>query len=111
MHLTIAFKNRRPSEDLAWQARRTLAFALDRFAHRIAEVALRITDVNGPRGGADQQCQLAIQVAGGRTLVLRDLDSSPERCVHRLARRAARLLARLGSLRPRGRGRRGGATR
>jgi hypothetical protein len=104
MNIYIIFRDRRPSESLAWFARRSLAFALDRFAPRIGEVSLRVADINGPKGGVDQACTLAIQVAGGSEIYLRDVDSSPERCVHRLARRAVQAIARtLGRKRSRGR--------
>ena len=99
MNLTISFHDQKPSEDVAWRARRAVAFALDRFEDRIREVVLRIADVNGPRGGRDQRCTLALAVAGGGSIVLEDQDESAERCVHRLARRAARVLSRLKSMR------------
>jgi hypothetical protein len=92
MNILVSFLDRRPCEQIAWFARRTLGFALDRFSSRIAEVALRVRDENGPRGGEDQQCSLAIRVVGGQDVFLQDNDAKAERAVHRLARRAARLL-------------------
>lgn len=37
---------------------RRLRFALGRFASRIQDVIVRIQDLNGPRGGIDQHCQI-----------------------------------------------------
>ena len=92
MNVLVLFRGRQPSQRLAAFARRTLGFALDRFSDRIADILLRVRDDNGPRGGTDQHCSLAIQLVGGGDLHLQDVDASAERCVHRLARRAARLI-------------------
>lgn len=94
MNVLVSFLDRRPCEQLAWFARRSLLFALDRFAPRIREVALRVRDENGPRGGVDQRCSLEIKLVGTGDVHLHDVDASAEKCVHRLARKAARLLSR-----------------
>lgn len=41
---------------------RRLTFALERFASRIQDVVVRIQDLNGPRGGIDQQCQIDARI-------------------------------------------------
>lgn len=93
--MMVAFVDRSPSENLAWFARRRFAFALDRFQSRIADITLRVRDQNGPRGGPDQHCSVAIRVVGGPDLHIQDVDSSAEKAIHRLARRAARSIAQL----------------
>jgi hypothetical protein len=95
MPILVLFQNRSPSEELAWFARRTLGFALDRFRTRIADVALRVRDENGEKGGVDQHCSLQVKVRGSADVFLQDVDASAEKCVHRLARRAARMLGRI----------------
>lgn len=95
MNMMVSFLDRRPDENLAWIARRRIAFALDRFAARIAEITVRFRDENGPRGGADQHLSLAIRTIGGHEFHLQETDTSAEIAIHRLARRAARSLARL----------------
>src|SRR3954466_7046464 len=39
---------------------RRLRFALGRFAARIHRWTVRLTDVNGPRGGIDKRCRIAV---------------------------------------------------
>lgn len=95
MNILILFRDRHPSEQLALFARRSLAFALDRFAPRLQDISLRLSDQNGPRGGRDQAAALAIRLDDGQELHLHDLDDSAERCVHRLARRAAQAVGKL----------------
>jgi hypothetical protein len=92
MDIVVAFKDRSPSEHLAWTARRALAAALDRFAARIRDVTVRIRDENGAKGGIDQHCSVAVRVVGGQELHLHDIDATAEPALHRLARRAARLV-------------------
>ncbi len=41
---------------------RRLGFALGRFASQVNEVAVRLEDVNGPRGGIDQHCRIDASV-------------------------------------------------
>ncbi|MBL8727607.1 MAG: HPF/RaiA family ribosome-associated protein [Planctomycetes bacterium] len=92
MNIVISFLDRRPCEHLAYVARRAVQHALDRFATRIRDITVKIRDVNGDKGGEDQRCTLAVRTVGGREFFLHDLDSSPASAVHRLARRAARLV-------------------
>lgn len=92
MHIVVSFHDRPASEHLAWVARRTVANALDRFASRIRAITVKIRDENGDKGGVDQHCSLAVAVVSGREFHLHDKDSSAEGAVHRLAKRASRLL-------------------
>lgn len=45
-----------------------LTTALDRFAQQIGLVKVWLSDVNGPRGGVDKQCLIAVHLAGGKTI-------------------------------------------
>lgn len=102
MQLMILFKGRQRSARIAGFARRTLGFALDRFADRLRRATLRVRDDNGPRGGVDQLVSLELQLANGPSLHLQELDSSAERAVHRLAHRAVRLVRKAAARRRRG---------
>lgn len=42
--------------------------ALDRFTRGIRRVTIQLTDDNGPRGGVDKHCLIAVQLAGGRVV-------------------------------------------
>ena len=41
---------------------RRLDFALGRFGGRISQVTVGLEDLNGPRGGADKRCRLAVRL-------------------------------------------------
>lgn len=40
--------------------KRRLGFALRRFAGHIDNAVVRVSDVNGPRGGVDKRCQITV---------------------------------------------------
>lgn len=67
--------------------------ALQRFRPRLQHALLRVRDVNGKRGGVDQQCSLALQLVDGQGIFLRGMASTPKAGVVELTRRAQRLLA------------------
>jgi putative sigma-54 modulation protein len=102
MNIVVSFQDRSPSERLALYARTALAQALDRFDDRIRDVMVRIRDENGPKGGLDQHCSLAVRADAGIELHLHDTDSSAEAALRRLGGRAARMIReRLARLRQR----------
>lgn len=49
--------------------------ALGRFAHRINGVTVQLTDTNGPRGGIDKCCGIAVRLSGGKTIRARELNT------------------------------------
>ena len=51
-------------------AQRRLRFALGRFDRRIDGVRVRFHDVNGPRGGVDQECQVTVRLGRPAELVV-----------------------------------------
>jgi putative sigma-54 modulation protein len=65
---------------------RRLHFALRRFGRQVGRVSVRVTDVNGPRGGMDKSCHISaeflpsgrtiVQHASGRTIVQHAMDSN-----------------------------------
>src|SRR4051794_10869310 len=51
------------SADLASFARERLQTAFKRFAGQIGGINIRLSDVNGPRGGIDKRCQVELVLA------------------------------------------------
>jgi len=52
---------------LSTYIQRRLVFALGRFGRRVARVLVRVEDTNGPKGGIDKQCRVAVVVPHSRT--------------------------------------------
>ena len=76
-------------------ARQRLLFALGRFAGRVRSLTVRLSDVNGPRGGRDKRCAIALRLAGSKRLIIvEDLDVELAAAIARAADRTARAVAR-----------------
>lgn len=76
-------------------ARRRLEFALGRFGSRVHTLTVRVTDLNGPRGGVDKKCLIAIRLRSPRrVIVIEDVDADATVAINRAAERAARTVAR-----------------
>ena len=50
--------------------RRRAAFALGRFSTRIEALSLRISDVNGPRGGVGFRCLARVRLRGAASEII-----------------------------------------
>lgn len=71
-----------------------LNFALWRFQDRIARVAVRLSDVNGPRGGVDKVCRLRVRLHGMPDVVIEDTEADLYMAISRAADRAGRTMGR-----------------
>ena len=86
------------AESLRVHAERRVESAVSRFSDRILTVHVRLTELNGPRGGVDKLCR--VQVHGrGLDLVVEDMDADPyiaiDRATHRLGRSVRRAVDRV----------------
>ena len=95
MRIQIRTERGTLSPALIEHAESRLRFALGRFGDRIAQVAVRLLDENGPRGGVDQRCRVQVALARPRQrIVVEDMDANPFSSVARAAERAGRAAAR-----------------
>ncbi len=71
--------------------------AFGRFAHAIGRVSVRFADLNGPRGGVDKRCQVALDLRpGGRVLVEADAERIDLALSEAVARASAVLARQMG---------------
>ncbi len=75
-------------------AERRAQFALGRLTEHLGRVVMWVEDINGPRGGVDKQCRLAVTVQGGREVVIEDSAPTFVDAVDRVCERAARAVRR-----------------
>ncbi len=77
---------------------RRLHFALGRFGGRVRQATVRLSDLNGPRGGLDKVCRIAVRLPAVRDLVVDDADGdlyvAIDRAADRVGRSVGRRLAR-----------------
>lgn len=85
---------------LGQYVRNRLAFAFSHADPVISRVAVRLGDVNGPRGGADKRCLVEVRLKSAPAVVVEDVETDLYRAIDRAVHRAGRALGRrLGRLR------------
>ncbi|MDH5600724.1 MAG: ribosome-associated translation inhibitor RaiA [Gammaproteobacteria bacterium] len=73
--------------------KRRLDFALRRRDNHIQRVMVRVSDINGPRGGQDKSCQIHI-VLPKASVVVEDIKSNLYKAIDRAAGRARQSIDR-----------------
>jgi hypothetical protein len=81
-------------DELKNHIERRLSFAVGRFAARVQKLTVRMTDINGPRGGIDKHCRIAIDLFPRGTVMLEDRGENPFVLVTDMAKRAGRTVRR-----------------
>ncbi len=71
-----------------------LRFVLRRLAWLVRTASVRMSDVNGPRGGIDKQVRVELHVSGARALIVSATSGDWRAAVDAAIGRAARMLAR-----------------
>lgn len=73
---------------------RRLHFTLGRFAPRISRLTVRLTDVNGPRGGIDKRCRITVELVPRGEVAIEGMGDDPARLVADAAQRIGRAVRR-----------------
>lgn len=101
MKVEVRFRGLEVSDALREHAVRQVHSHLSRFNGEIASVALRIGDINGPKGGVDKRCQVTIRGPVFSSVLIEELSgdaysavgAAVERAAHAVGRELARLRA------------------
>ncbi len=75
-------------------AERRLRLALTCCDDHIQKIAMRLSDINGPRGGEDKRCHLRIVLDGLPDVVIEDIEANLYVAIDRASDRAGRTLVR-----------------
>jgi hypothetical protein len=94
--MQVIFDSRDPQgAELRDQAVQRLRFVMRRLAWRVSRARLRLSDVNGPRGGVDKRCQVALNADdGGRPVVITAMARDWRDAIDSALARAAQVLLR-----------------
>lgn len=99
MHFDIRAHGFDLTDGLREHAERRLIYALDWAHHDVSKVSVRMSDINGPRGGNDKRCQVRISLPRVREVVVEKTDAdlyvAIDRAIERTERTVARRLERL----------------
>jgi ribosome-associated translation inhibitor RaiA len=71
-----------------------IGMILGNTAHPITSVDVRLSDINGPKGGVDKKCQIHIQLSGHPSVVITDIQHDLYYAIDRAASRAMRTVRR-----------------
>jgi ribosome-associated translation inhibitor RaiA len=94
MRIDIHTPNFELTEALRGHIERRLYFALGARHDRVRGIRVRLSDINGPRGGNDKFCQLSVVLPGQATVVIEDTQSNLYVAIDRAADRASRTVSR-----------------
>jgi hypothetical protein len=87
IHIRVAGRaiGQKHRDDIA----RKLATKLGKFAPAIERITIRLSDVNGPKGGRDQKCQIKVVLGGLSSVVVNEMDVTLLRVADRAIAAAA----------------------
>jgi putative sigma-54 modulation protein len=94
MKIEVKSQNLELTENLQRHIARQIEFGLGRLSSHIRKVTVRLADINGPRGGVDQHCQLVISLDQIPDVVIEDVASDLMFAINRAADRASRTVSR-----------------
>ena len=94
MQINIQARNFSLTKALRNHAERRLRVALTCCDDHIQRADMRLSDVNGPRGGADKRCHLQVVLAGLPDVVVEDTEADLYVAIDRATDRAGRSVVR-----------------
>ena len=94
MQIDIQSRDFSLTDALRSHAERRLRFALSCCDDRIQRVVMRLSDINGPRAGADKRCHLRVVLTGLPDVVVEDVEADLYVAVDRATDRAGRAVVR-----------------
>lgn len=71
-----------------------LAYSLNHGRDLLSRIVVRLSDVNGPRGGVDKRCSIEVRLKGASAIAIDDIQADLYVAVDRAAERTGRTLDR-----------------
>lgn len=94
--MQVLFQSRDPEgAEFRERVERRVRFVTRRLQGMVPRVKVQLSDVNGPRGGVDKRCQLALQTETAGTVVVTSTARNWRLAVDQALSRAGRVLRQL----------------
>ena len=94
MQINISSRKFTMTDALSAYAKKRLNFALDNKSEHIQKVNMRLSDINGTRGGTDKRCLLQIVLNGMPDIVIEDVQTNIYSAIDFACDRASRTVVR-----------------
>lgn len=94
MQVTIQCRGFPRSAALIEYVQRRVGFTLARAVDRLRRVEVRLSDINGPRGGVDKRCLIEARLDSLPAIVIEEVQPDLYRAIDRAAGRAGRTVMR-----------------
>jgi ribosomal subunit interface protein len=94
MQIAIQARGFALTEALRRHVHNRLGFTLSRAASRARRVNVKLSDLNGPRGGVDKRCLVEVRLDRMPVVVVEDVQADMYTAIDRAAGRAARTVMR-----------------
>ena len=94
MQIDIQSRGFSLTDSLISYAQRRLLFAMSYCSGHVNRAVIRLSDINGPRGGADKRCHIQIVLAGIPDVVVEDTEVDLYAAIDRAIERARRSVFR-----------------
>ena len=94
MQIEIQARNFPLTQAMRGHVERRLGFALSTRHEHIQRILVRLSDINGPRGGHDKCCQIQVVLPQLADVIVEDTESNLYAAIDRAADRASRTVAR-----------------
>jgi ribosomal subunit interface protein len=82
------------TEGLRHHIARRIAYAINHGRDIVSRIVVRLSDVNGPRGGVDKRCGIEVRLKGASAIAIADTQSDLYVAIDRAAERTGRTLDR-----------------
>jgi putative sigma-54 modulation protein len=93
MQIEIQARNFSITRPMRLHIERRLGFALGTCYRHVRRILVRLSDINGPRGGNDKRCHLEVMLPG-QAVVVEDTEADLYVAINRAASRAGRTVMR-----------------
>jgi len=74
MQISIQARNFRLTNAISSYVKRRLSFALKNRDEQIQRISVRLSDINGPRGGEDKCCHIQVVIPNLANVVIEDIE-------------------------------------
>ena len=94
MQIDIQSRGFSLTDALLSYAQRRLLYAMSYCSGHVNRVVIRLSDVNGPRGGADKRCHIQVALVGIPDVVVEDTEVDMYAAIDRAVDRTRRTVVR-----------------